>query len=164
MVSIDDIAHHLSHICRFNGATRVFYSVAEHSVHVSHLVDPALAFVGLMHDATEAYCGDLIRPVKHMLPEYMRMEHGIWGAVAERFGLPASIPIEVKAADNIALLTERREFINGWEKMGRWNLVDEGVIQPDSSRIYALENPAAARLKFLNRFDELMAIKKQEVA
>jgi len=71
-VCIADIAHSLSQICRFNGQTLQFYSVAQHSVLVSKLLgqggpSPIHEFMGLKHDAAEAYLCDLVRPIKREL-------------------------------------------------------------------------------------------------
>ncbi len=110
-VSIEDIAHSLSNICRFNGNCHEFYSVAQHSIYVASLLPPELKFVGLMHDATEAYCGDMIRPIKAAMPAYQALERIIWAAIAEKYGLPLVLPHEVKVADNIMLMTERRDLM-----------------------------------------------------
>lgn len=69
-VKTKDIAHALANICRFNGHTRGFYSVAAHSVHVSRLVPPEFALEALLHDAAEAYVGDMVRPLKRGLPAF----------------------------------------------------------------------------------------------
>lgn len=87
--SIEDIAHHLALTCRYGGATRFFYSVAEHSVLVSYHVPPHLALHGLLHDAAEAVVGDTIQPIK-MLPEWeavRRVEDLNFRAICRRFGL-----------------------------------------------------------------------------
>ena len=68
-----DIARALANVCRFGGHTRAFYSVAQHSVIVSELVeerggDVEDVFAALMHDATEAYLGDMPHPIKHRSP------------------------------------------------------------------------------------------------
>lgn len=64
---IEDIAHSLANICRFNGHVRKFYSVAEHSVLGSQIILPKFALQFLMHDAAEAYIGDVSRPIKDCL-------------------------------------------------------------------------------------------------
>jgi hypothetical protein len=66
-IDILDIAHSLSMQCRYNGHTKGFYSVAEHSVLVANLVPPRLRLQALLHDASEAYVGDVIRPIKRLL-------------------------------------------------------------------------------------------------
>lgn len=108
-VRIDDIAHALSNICRFGGHVKKFYSVAQHSVIVSDHCKDNMA--GLMHDATEAYCGDMVRPLKLQLPEYRECERRIWIAICAAFGLPEDLPTEVKFHDNRTLMTERRDLI-----------------------------------------------------
>jgi uncharacterized protein len=106
-IDIFDIAHSLSNLCRFGGHSAYFYSVAEHSVHVSHTVPAAYAFTALMHDATEAYLIDLPRPLKDLLPEYKEIENRVWSVIAPKFELPLEIPEIVKDADDRVLLRER---------------------------------------------------------
>lgn len=110
-VDITEIAHSLSMLCRFNGHCREFYSVAQHSLLVASVLPPEHALAGLLHDATEAYCGDMIRPIKRALPAYRDMEKGIWYAIASRFGLPNDLPAAVKEADDRMLVTERRDLL-----------------------------------------------------
>lgn len=73
-ISKYDIAHSLAMQCRYNGHTKIFYSVAEHSVLVSHAVPEEDALWGLLHDAPEAYIGDMIRPLKKLVPAFREMD------------------------------------------------------------------------------------------
>lgn len=106
-IDIRDIAHHLSLVNRFGGATPYPYSVAHHSLAVADLLAPhGLEREGLMHDAAEAYLGDMIKAVKVHLPDYTRIE-GLWNdAIETRFDLRDS-PL-IKEADIAVLLAERR--------------------------------------------------------
>lgn len=110
-IRIEDIAHHLSMICRFGGAIRTFYSVGQHSVLVSHAVPEEFALWGLLHDASEAYLGDMVRPLKVGMPAYRDVEHRVMSVIAERFGLSWPEPPEIKIADNNLLATERRDLL-----------------------------------------------------
>jgi len=110
LIDINDIAHALANICRFNGHCREFYSVANHSLLVSLNVPPADALAGLMHDATEAYCGDMIAPLKAAMPAYKDVEAGLWDAIAWRYRLPDELPASVKRADKVLLATEQRDL------------------------------------------------------
>jgi len=106
-ISIIDIAQALSHINRFTGHTIMPYSVAQHSLHASYIVPPEFALEALMHDAHEAYTGDVSAPLKSLLPDYRALEKRIESAVRHKFGLPAQMSPEVKRADMIMLATER---------------------------------------------------------
>lgn len=104
-----DIAHALSLLCRYNGHVTQFYSVAEHCVLMSHAVAPEHALWALLHDATEAYVGDMVRPLKLQLPEYREVEDHLMVVIADRFGLTggARMPAPVKESDTRILLDER---------------------------------------------------------
>jgi hypothetical protein len=107
-ISIQDIAHSLSLLNRYNGHSIKGYSVATHSLHVSRLVPRGLELHGLLHDAAEAYLGDVVRPLKHFLTGYEPIESKFETAIWECFGLswdPQTF-IAVKRADNLALRTE----------------------------------------------------------
>jgi hypothetical protein len=117
-VHLWDVATHLSNICRFGGMldTNEFYSVAQHSVLVSlDVQDPAHALQGLFHDAAEAYCLDIPRPLKRVLTGYKAIETRIAEAVALRLGRPPTwlttgLPVDVHRSDNRVLLAERRDL------------------------------------------------------
>lgn len=110
-VRLPDISHALSLINRFTGHSKVPYSVAQHSVMVSRLVDPKHALWGLLHDASEAYLGDVATPLKNLLPQYRELEERVQRAIAMRFGLAWPMPSEVKDADVRALLAEKRDLL-----------------------------------------------------
>lgn len=99
-IEIEDIAHALSQICRFNGHTSCFYSVAQHSVRVSMSVAPPFALEGLLHDAAEAYLGDMVRPLKDLIPVYRRFEERFTKIIYERFGVQSTS--ESRAAIGVA--------------------------------------------------------------
>lgn len=107
-VHINDIARALSRICRFNGHVAGYISVAEHSVMVSYLVPEELALEGLLHDASEAYLGDMTRPVKRHpdMASYVEAEERAHLAVATAFGLNYPHHADVSAADNQQLAWE----------------------------------------------------------
>lgn len=91
-VHLSDIALGLSRICRFAGQPRRFYSVAEHCVHaVRHAQRLGLKLdlekTALLHDAAEAYVGDVIRPLRRLLGGYATIEHGVTLAIFRRFGV-----------------------------------------------------------------------------
>lgn len=149
-IHLNDIAHALSHCCRFAGHTSAFYSVAQHSVLVSNEVAKDFRLDALMHDAAEAYLGDMTSPLKRMLPQYKAIEHNVEQAIRYRFGLRLDLPPDIKRADLRLLATERREFMT--DQLASWEIL-EGVT-PLPSRITALE-PAAAKQVFLRRFNVL---------
>jgi hypothetical protein len=149
-VTIHDISHALSNLCRFGGHTSHFYSVAEHSVYVSLLVPPEFAMQGLLHDATEAYVIDMPRPLKHMLPGYMEVEALAWQAIAAKFGLPVDLDPSIKLADNQILLAERDQLLVAPPVPWTWA---QGIT-PANVRIDCL-SPRVARSFFLERFAEL---------
>lgn len=107
-VHLEDIAHHLSMICRYLGACERFYSVAEHSVYVSTLVPKELRYKALFHDAAEAYCHDIIRPIKRNLNEYKAIEQINHEAICARFSIDPTEERIIKLADNAMILAEAK--------------------------------------------------------
>lgn len=148
-VCIEDISHALSMVCRFGGHVRTFYSVAQHSVIVSHLC-PHSAFQALMHDATEAYVGDMVRPLKRQLSAYRLVEAGVWCAICGHFNIPVEMAPEIKAADNVALMTERRDLLTPTEH--KWSLEEQ---YPPMDEVIVPLMPDEACALFMNRFEML---------
>ncbi len=148
-VKIEDIAHALSMQCRFNGHVDQFYSVAQHSVLVSHHVQPENAFCGLMHDATEAYIGDMASPLKSLIPQFCEVEKQVWEVLAKYYNLPVKLPEDVKNIDRKACLKEAMDLMGVQENDWSW-----GIPALDGPRIQPM--PAfQARRAFLHRFYEL---------
>lgn len=117
--NIEDIAHALANICRWTGHTSRFYSVAEHCIRAAAIAPSGCKLHVLMHDATEAYLGDVATPLKQLLPKYQEIEsaHGIWVG-AWLFKLNPIPPIQciaglewVDKADHIMLHTEARDLM-----------------------------------------------------
>lgn len=128
-VLIGDIAHALSMQCRFAGQCSRFYSVAEHSVHVSRLVPPEHQLAGLLHDATEAYLHDLTRPLKQLLPEYRVLEDRNWFVISAKFGLDYDLPQCVKDADATMVFVERRHLFPHVVDADDWG---HGLTEPET--------------------------------
>jgi hypothetical protein len=100
-------------LCRFNGHTKKFYSVAQHSVIVSYICEPEDALWGLLHDAPEAYLIDIPKPLK-ILPELralVEVENKVQEVICSHFGLPLKEPASVRHADQCALYTEKRDVM-----------------------------------------------------
>jgi hypothetical protein len=147
MICIEDIAYALAHICRFGGHTNHFYSVAQHSVLVSHIVPKHLALEGLLHDAAEAYVGDMVKPLKNLLPAYSDIEINIERVIFEKFGF--SIPLDplVKVSDIILLNSERRDVMPSTQ--GMWDKLNGVDSLPDTIVAWS---SSSAKDAFLDRF------------
>lgn len=156
-ICIEDIAHALSQQCRFTGHTKKFYSVAEHSVHVSLLcgLDKRECLSGLLHDASEAYIADLSRPVKYETPvgpPYFEIESRIMFAIANKFGFDWPMSERIKQADNVMLHSEKDQLMTELSWDGQWG---EAVILDYAETPLVGYLPPAAKKIFLQRFEEL---------
>jgi len=153
-IDIFDIAHALSMQCRWTGHCKFHYSVAQHSYYCSFIGPDNEAFDRLMHDAAEAYIGDLNRPLKHYTEAgiaYRRQEAVIQKAIAERFGFSVVEPPSVKLADNSMLYAERDQIVGyKFEEAENWERYDEnnGVTIEEWT-------PLQAKANFLSRFETL---------
>lgn len=150
--TIYDVAAALSKICRFTGHCNSFYSVAQHSVMVSFLVGPQLARWGLLHDAAEAFLGDVATPLKQLLPDYKAIEERVEHVVWRKFGLEPPMPPAIKVADLIMLATEKRDLMPHVEGGPAW-VVLAGV-QPMLTHIIPW-SPQDAEAMFLERAAQL---------
>lgn len=152
-IVIEDIAHALAMLCRYGGHCHRFYSVAEHSVLMSRAVTPDNALWALLHDATEAYMGDLIRPLKRALPAYEDAEWHLMDLICTRFDLDTECPPEVKAADTRILLDERAVLLGPSPQ--RWG----EYIETSQSLGVTITGwtPAQAEAEYLHRFHQLRA-------
>ncbi|MCA3194293.1 MULTISPECIES: YfbR-like 5'-deoxynucleotidase [unclassified Cupriavidus] len=149
-LTVEEVAHALSKICRFTGHCRQFYSVAQHSVVVSRLVPKHLRKQALFHDAVETVVGDMVSPLKRLIPEYKALEKRCEAAILAGFGLPATLDPAVKHADRVALRTEQRDLMN--KIGGLWTSL-EGI-EPDAAHIFPLA-PAAAEMMFLDTYRDI---------
>lgn len=104
---ISDIAWGLAHICRFSGQCNRFYSVAEHCCHIHDHIPVSHRDAGLMHDASEAFCMDVPRPLKMLLPEYKAIETRVEAAIMAKYGIPFPYEPIIKDYDNAMLLKEQ---------------------------------------------------------
>lgn len=146
-VEIVDIAHALSNLCRFAGHTRVFYSVAEHSVRVARIVPEELRLQALLHDAAEAYIVDMPGPIKHAFVGYHEVEVALLHAIGERFGVSLHpMAPEIQRADRILLATEGRDLLHH-PADGEWF---SGAERLDESIMPML--PVDAEVAFLGEF------------
>jgi 5'-deoxynucleotidase YfbR-like HD superfamily hydrolase len=169
-VEIEDIAHGLAFVARWNGQTigRYAYSVAEHSLLVEELfglmvpgAEARWRLAALLHDAPEYVIGDMISPVKAAVgPGYAALDARLQRAVHLRFGLPAELPGQVKS------LIKRADSISAWLEAVRI----AGFGEAEANRLFGaprlegvgglrlhLRPPAEVKRAFLARHAELLA-------
>lgn len=148
-VSILDIAHALSHLCRFAGHVRTFYSVAQHAVLVSRAVPAADALHALLHDGSEAYLNDVIRPLKmtDALRGYRMVELRVQQTIYQACGLLPAEPESVRVADQLLLQAEMRDLCPGHRRHVDGAAWADPIIPV---------GPEQARTLFLDRYAELL--------
>ncbi len=141
MIQIGDIIHALSQMCRFGAHTSSFYSVLQHSLLVYSLAPDELKKEALLHDAAEAYVGDVIKPLKVMLGDvYDDIESQFNQLIAQRFGLDHQKLLAVKKYDVEALIIEHGAFMKNEEESWRQMVTHFGV--------NCILTPAEARVQF----------------
>ena len=146
-IHIEDIAHGLAYQCRFNGQTNAFYSVAQHSLLVAEMLPDSLKLAGLLHDAAEAYIGDMVKPLKRFIPEYQNIEKQVTGEIRRFFHLEDISYPEIKEADMILLATEKRDLMPNstepWKAIMGYSALDNRIIPM---------HPEEAKAEFLAAF------------
>ena len=169
-IEIEDIAHGLAFVARWNGQTHgdYAYSVAEHSLLVETLfgriapnAPTKWRLAALLHDAPEYVIGDMISPVKSAVgPGYGALDDRLTAAIHLRFGLPAQIPVsvkkQIKRADKISAWMEATQIAGFSEAEA-----DKFFGQPDRGMMEELQivlrAPVAARQDFTARHETLLA-------
>src|SRR3712207_1626128 len=151
-----DIARALANLCRFGGHCRAFYSVAQHSAIVCDLLEergatPDELMAALLHDAAEAYLGDLPHPLKHrseLGAAFRVAEKRLEAVIVERFALPDPAD-RIKPLDRALLAVERRTFS---EETWHWPELDGA--EPLNIEIDPWD-PARAAREFTSRYERL---------
>jgi 5'-deoxynucleotidase YfbR-like HD superfamily hydrolase len=169
-IEIEDIAHGLAFVARWNGQTRgdYPYSVAEHSLLVEEIfgrIQPATPakwrLAALLHDAPEYVIGDMISPVKAAVgPGYGELDARLSAAIHLRFGLPAILPKSVKQA------IKRADRVSAWLEAVQL----AGFSESEADRFFGhpdpafteglmlrLRPPAEVRADFTARHQDLLA-------
>jgi len=159
-IDIEDIAVALANKCRFGGHSR-FFSVAEHSVCVAYRLPKELRLAGLLHDAAEAYLGDIPSPIKHVLPDYQHLERLNEYAIEEKFGIELNVfeRAQIKFADVEALCTEAHFLIPSQGKT--WSMFADGKAKVSYEFKPQCLPPAHAHKLFIETFRELTGASPQ---
>lgn len=168
-VEIEDIAHGLARVARWNGQTRGahIFSVAQHTLLVEAIarrqaqLDKTLRLAILLHDAPEYVIGDMITPFKSVIGEsYKAVEQRLLSAIHIRFGLPPALPAEavrrIKAADRESAYLEATQLAGFDPEEARKFFGEPAVLPPAMMRDYLTPWPAeVAEGRFLERFGKV---------
>ena len=168
-IEIEDIAHGLAFVARWNGQTtgEYPYSVAEHSLLVEAVFaalaprsEPRWRLAALLHDAPEYVIGDMISPVKAAVgPDYAALDARLAAAVHLRFGLPAELPrsvkMQIKRADRISAWLEATRIAGFSEAEADRFFGKPKITDPVTTRLH-LRPPSEVKAAFLARHATLM--------
>lgn len=159
-IEIVDIAHSLSNICRYNGHCKRFYSVAEHAVLTYEIArklwpnDLDVQWAALLHDASEAYVGDVTSPLKAQLPKYREIEDSIQDQIATEFNIVWSKHVKeaVHKVDVEALATEAPML---FKDVSSWGALDGVDKHTELLRDKFPLTPYSARELFLKTYTQI---------
>lgn len=112
-IEIEDIARGLSRQARFGGHSNVMYTVAQHSIECSLLVSNKYKIQALLHDASEAYIGDIPTPFKNHLPDYLNIEFNLMKVIGKKYGFEWPVSDDVDLIDKYLFQLEWNQFTNG---------------------------------------------------
>ncbi|KKL05677.1 hypothetical protein LCGC14_2603650 [marine sediment metagenome] len=163
MVCIEDIAHSLAYQCRYTGHVKLFYSVAQHCVLMAKNEGlPGDPLKKLLHDAAEAYIGDMARPWKQLLlinipskgfDTVSYFECKIQKVIGEALGVDLSHSAEVEKSDNIMLATEIRDLMPKMPSDFAWGVVLSSIVAV--KEIINPWRPECAEERFLNTYHQI---------
>lgn len=157
-VDIDEIAHALANTCRFGGHCKRYYSVAEHCVIMSEIMEEEFAHTGLMlaallHDASEYMLTDVPKPFKGLMPEYEKYEDKIMSVIEEKFDVNCRSEV-IKQVDKEMVISEAKALFDTPEWIETWPYQP---IEDFESKYLACHEPDAAYFSFMSRFRELIS-------
>lgn len=146
-----DIAHGLSLCCRYNGQCTTMYSVAEHCLRGSLIIGEDYALEFLLHDAAEAYLGDMIWPLKQFFPEFVELTDVYQDIIYETFGITERHHDIIKEMDDIMHATECRDIMHP-------DAIDSSndLLRPPLEYKLVPLSPYEAEQKYLKRFEQLI--------
>lgn len=167
-IRIEDIAHSLSLTCRYTGHCKYHYSVAQHSMLVASIIasdylplikskadQTATLLLALLHDATEAYLGDMV-VIKWLVPQIKEIEAKLDGVIQAKFKTARGDAGYVREADMIALAVEASNLMKSGGK--DWPILPK-VKPNDFSYLVYEEEPSVMEAKFLTYYHQLMEAK-----
>lgn len=143
-INIHDIARGLSYNSHFGGQTPHFFSIAQHCLLVCYLMEedgkdnPDLLMAALLHDASEAYLGDMVKPLKVLLPAFQNIERGMMEVIFNKYQIPMQLLALVKPYDQKAQEMEYLAFYKKGDPM--YHMTPEESLGRFKERYYHLFN------------------------
>ena len=165
-ITIEDIARGLSQRCRWSGMYKRafdFFSVAQHSVYAARLAPPRARKLALLHDAAEWLTGDMSKPIKMHVPDFVKLEDKIMDRIAARFKLKGSPSIygAVKTVDNWLLWQEGEQLLENPALLAEWHV--PRLSWPDAPKRFRIKppgwSPRRAEAEFLRMYRDLWGVK-----